>query len=108
MLDITCETRGEVLVAHLSGRIDAAASRAFEEQALAWVDAGTRNLVMDLSSINYISSAGLRVFLLIAKKLKEAEGSVKLCALTPAVNDVFEISGFSRLFSIYPTLDHVI
>lgn len=108
MLDIACENQGQILVARLSGRIDAAASRVFEEQALAWLESGARNLVMDLSSISYISSAGLRVFLLIAKKVKEVEGSVKLCALTPAVNDVFEISGFSRLFSIYPSVEHVI
>ncbi|HWO99349.1 MAG TPA: STAS domain-containing protein [Methylococcus sp.] len=108
MLDITCHHREPYLVATLSGRIDAAASRAFEEQALDWLQSGARDLVFDLSQVPYISSAGLRVFLLVAKKAREVGGSVKLCALTPAVSDVFEISGFRALFPIFTTLEQAL
>lgn len=105
MLEITTKTLGETLIATLSGRIDATASKALEEQAAAWIAAGHHRLVLDCNTLIYISSAGLRVFLLIAKQIASVGGSLKLCGITGAVHEVFEISGFSRLFTILPSLD---
>ena len=104
MLEISSALRGQVLVATLSGRIDAAASKQLEEQAMQWIDGGNSDLVLDCTSIVYISSAGLRVFLLIAKKIAASKGSLKLCGLAGAVREVFDISGFSKLFTIVPTV----
>ncbi|MFO1418407.1 MAG: STAS domain-containing protein [Methylotetracoccus sp.] len=103
MLEISSAEEGQTLVVTLSGRVDAPASKQLEEQAQHWVEAGQHRLVLDCSAINYISSAGLRVFLLIAKKIAAAQGSLKLCGLNGAVREVFDISGFSKLFTIVPT-----
>jgi anti-anti-sigma factor len=108
MLTISSSKSGESLVVALEGRIDAASAKSLEERCLAWIDGGESRLVFDFSSVNYISSAGLRVFLLVAKQLEPVRGSVKLCALNATLRDVFEISGFSKLFAILPTLSEAL
>ncbi len=63
-------------------------------------DGGERRIVLDLGGIEYVSSAGLRVLLLVAKKLRLGDGELGLCALGPAVRQVFELAGFLSIFPI--------
>lgn len=92
----------------LKGRLDVKTSKSLEDQLLQLVGDGSRRLVMDLSELAYISSAGLRVFILVAKRLKQVDGRVVVCALPRPIQDIFEVAGFSTLFSIYPTRDAAI
>jgi hypothetical protein len=64
--------------------------------------AGEREYVIDLSGIGYVSSAGLRVLLSLAKQLDGGKGSLRLCGLNAAVTQVFDVAGFSKLFAIFP------
>lgn len=91
--------RGVVVLAP-KGRIDSTTAKDFETAALARVTAGASRMVFDFAELDYISSAGLRVVLLAGKKLRGAGGSLVLCALQPAIRDVFEISGFLGLFEV--------
>jgi anti-anti-sigma factor len=104
MLAISSKHQGEALVIGLEGRIDATSARDLEQKCLAWVDQGERRLVFDFSAVSYISSAGLRVFLLVAKRLGPTQGSMSLCAMNSTLRDVFEISGFTKLFTVLPTV----
>jgi len=61
---------------------------------------GTPRLAIDMSALQYISSAGLRVLLVVAKKVQQAKGKVVLFGLGPHVREVFSISGFDKIFSI--------
>ena len=65
------------------------------------LDAGNDRLLIELSQLEYISSAGLRVLLVVAKRIQQKGGKVVLCALVPNVKEVFEISGFSSIFKIF-------
>ena len=94
---------GGVLVVALRGRLDTTTSPDLEKRLLGHVDAGARQVVLDLEGIEYISSAGLRVLLLVAKKLRTGGGDVVLCALGPAVRQVFELAGFLSIFPIEPS-----
>jgi len=76
---------------------------AFEEQVLRLLDSGEQRLVIDMSELEYISSAGLRVFLITAKRLAKTSGKLALSALTEQVREVFDIAGFSSIFQIYPS-----
>ncbi len=105
MLTIATEQKGDVVVMTLEGRIDADFAKSFETACLERIDQGDRQLVMDFKGVNFISSAGLRVFLLIAKQLQPTGRRIKLAALNPALMDVFEISGFSKLFTIVPHVE---
>lgn len=104
MLSISSAKMQDSLVVTLDGRIDANSAKELEQQCLSWIDGGEKQLVLDFAAVHFISSAGLRVILLIAKKLEPLQGRVKLCGLNATLKDVFEISGFSKLFVIVPSV----
>lgn len=103
MLSISSSQNQKSLIVTLDGRIDANSAKELEQQCLSWIEEGHHRMVLDLTAVNFISSAGLRAILLIAKKLEQAKGEVKLCGLNNTLKDVFDISGFSKLFVIVPT-----
>lgn len=92
----------------LGGQIDSTAATAFEEMMVELIASGTNNMIIDFSKVQFISSAGLRVLLVAAKKVKPYGGKVILCNLSTDVREVFNISGFSALFSIYDNIDEAI
>lgn len=61
---------------------------------------GTPHLAIDMSKLEYISSAGLRVLLVVAKKVQQAKGKMVLFGLVPNVREVFSVSGFDRIYAI--------
>ena len=108
MLSISTEKKDNALVVTLEGRLDANSAKELEAEALGWIEAGDHQHVLDFGGVNFISSAGLRAILLIAKRLEPIGGKVKLCGLNATLMDVFEISGFSKLFVIVPTVAEAI
>jgi anti-anti-sigma factor len=102
-MDITESRIESATVLALSGRLDGLTSPILEKKVDALLSAGTRRLVFDCGQLAYASSIGLRVFLASAKKLKAAGGQAAFAALTPAVHEVFELSGFTSLFKVEPT-----
>jgi anti-anti-sigma factor len=62
-------------------------------------------MVFDCSGIEYASSAGLRVFLSAAKKLKTAGGRCGFASLTPTLREIFKISGFVDVLEIHDTVE---
>ena len=64
---------------------------------------GAAKLVIDFSSLDYISSAGLRVLLGTAKRLSQAKGALRLFGLNETVREVFEISGFATILTVVDT-----
>ncbi len=97
-----CEVKkvNEVNVLHVIGRLDASNAKDLESQINELIDKGETAFVANLEKLDYISSAGLRVFLLAGKNLS-GKGHICLCCLQDKVNHVFKISGFSSIFEIY-------
>jgi anti-sigma B factor antagonist/stage II sporulation protein AA (anti-sigma F factor antagonist) len=85
------------------GRIDTTTSGSLEDAIRQVVDGGARNLVVDLSAVEYISSAGLRVFLVLAKRMRDLHGKLVLSGLTEPVRQVFHLAGFMPLFRVEAT-----
>jgi anti-anti-sigma factor len=100
-MDITESKTADIVTLSLSGRLDMASAKAFEDRILAHIDSGGRRIAIDLAGLDYISSAGLRVFILAGKRLDKAQGKLALCALTAPVQEIFDIAGFTPLFAIY-------
>ena len=96
---------GKVHIFSLNGRFDAYSAEKVEAKLNFAVLEGTSNLLIDLSGTDYISSAGLKVFLAVAKKLKKKEGQIRLCCLQPDVKEVFDITEFTHIFKIYKTVE---
>jgi anti-anti-sigma factor len=94
-------THDGVTVVALSGRIDTTTSPALEDAVRPLVDRGTTaDLLVDLGGVEYISSAGLRVLLVLAKRMREANGRLVLCGMGQPVHQVFQLAGFLPLFTI--------
>ncbi len=86
------------------GRLDFDAAAGFQqrvEEALAGAGTAPAAVIIDCSALDYVSSAGLRVFLLAARASQRAGIPFALCALLPAVREVFELSGFSRIIAVH-------
>ena len=101
-MEIAHEKQGEVTIVTLAGRLDAGATKTAEDGFNAALGSGAPHLAIDMSKLDYISSAGLRVLLMLAKKVQQAQGRVALCGLAPNVREVFSVSGFDTIFSIQP------
>lgn len=98
----------EAVTLCLSGKLDTTTAKMFEEKIIGQIESGDRRFVIDLAHLEYISSAGLRVFILAGKRLQSANGKMVLCALREPVREVFDIAGFSTIFSIYASHDEAI
>jgi anti-anti-sigma factor len=89
----------------VKGRMDAVTAPDFEKQLGEWMEGGESVFIVDLSELDYISSAGLRSVLAVAKKLKAGGGKIILASLQEAVKEVFEISGFSSIIPIFDSIE---
>ena len=104
-MSIQIETQGDILILRPMGRLDSANSPELENILKEHLDKGTQRLIFDFSSLDYISSAGLRVVLLGGKRIRSVSGKMALVGLRDATHDVFEMSGFLNLFPVVETID---
>jgi len=99
-MQITREQDGGVEIFRLDGRFDAHSASDVEKALQEAIDSNCQKLLLDMEKTEYISSAGLRVLLALAKKLKNLQGTARLCSLQPQVKEVFDIAGFTQIFEI--------
>lgn len=99
-MDIQQDRQDGVVVVAPKGRIDSTTSDAVEQALARAFDAGDRRIVVDFSAVDYISSAGLRVLLVMAKRFGGGRGSLVLCGLADPVRQVFDLAGFLPLFTV--------
>lgn len=103
------EERGPgVLLLGLSTRLDSTTSKAVEEKILGVIEAGDHRLVLDLTHLEYISSAGLRVLLVAANRLKAVNGKLAVFGLNDHVRDVFDIAGFLSFLSTHSSREEAV
>jgi anti-anti-sigma factor len=99
-MEISRKRDGEVVVVKLSGRLDSSAAATAEEGLLVALGGVPPRLAIDMTELGYISSAGLRVLLVVAKKVQQQHGKIALFGLNPNVREVFTVSGFDTIFPI--------
>jgi anti-anti-sigma factor len=98
---------GNVTVLAPSGRIDHATSDDFRKSLDAILEKQSKageTLVFDLAEVEYISSAGLRCFMLAARQAKASGSQLVVAALQPVVREIFEISRFTLVFETFPSV----
>lgn len=106
-MDFSQSVYADVRVIAVEGRVDHATADQFKTQLwplLAGCSANGEKILLDLSGLEYISSAGLRVLMLAAREVKTRQGSLVVAELSPVVNEIFEISRFNVVFRVYPDL----
>lgn len=102
-MQINYEREKGALIAKVEGRIDGSNAREFENTLKDAINDDDQSVILDFGELSYISSAGLRAVLLIAKGLRQREAKFALCALSDSIQEVFEISGFDQIISIHAT-----
>ncbi len=107
-MNITQRVEGDVTVFLPEGRIDTQAAADMDRALQAAVAEGSHKIVVDLSGVDYISSAGLRALAAVLVKCRDEGGDMKLAALNERVTRVFNIIGFDLLMSIHDTTEAAI
>ena len=102
MLRIENETvKSHIELLRLVGSLDGLTSPDLLKAFNSAIDNSVTRIVLDMTEVNYVSSGGLRVLLMGAKKLKERDGEIVLFGMNQTVNEVFKLSGFEQLFSSF-------
>lgn len=96
---------GSVAVWVPEGRVDASSAPDLEQAMMARIGDGGLDVVLDLSRTRYMSSAGLRVVLVVARALQAEKGRFAVCGLNDEVKELFEVSGFSLIVNIVADRD---
>ncbi|MEM9405604.1 MAG: STAS domain-containing protein [Acidobacteriota bacterium] len=99
-MEIHQNKKADITVLEPAGRLDTNTSRPFEDRINEILGEGESKFVIDCRELEYVSSAGLRVLLMLARKLQGKGGALVLCSLSDSVREVLDISGFSRIFTI--------
>ena len=104
-MKITTEKIAEALVIHPEGRLDTMTAGQFESEVTPLIQQSGQHVLIDFEKLDYISSAGLRSVLILAKEMKKKENSLALCCLNEPIMEVFRIIGFDTIISIFPTIE---
>ena len=107
-MEITQRVEGDITVFLPDGRIDTLAADELDQALLAGVVGGSHKIVVDMSKVEYISSAGLRSLAAVLVRCRDEGGDMKLSALNDRVTRVFNIIGFDLLMSLHGTTDAAI
>ena len=103
MVDFQISVVEQVTLIEVSGRIDSMNANELGEALSGEIERGSRQIVLDLSKVTYMSSAGLRELVAAYRKLQDATGDLRLAQPSSRVQDVLEMSGLDTIFHIYPT-----
>jgi len=103
-MEIVVTNESDIFIFSIQGRLDAVSVPELEERLNQWFEQSETKLIFDLDRLDYISSAGLRVFLTTAKKMKARGGKLCMARLRENVKNVFTISGFITLIPAFDTL----
>jgi len=90
----------DIKILDFEGNLDTNTSPDVEVAINELIDNGALKLLANFEKLNFISSAGLRVLLATAKRLRGAGGGLQICGLNPTVQEVFDISGFGSILNV--------
>ena len=104
-MNIDAKKLDNAVLLTISGRMDAGNAREFEAACEDWIAGGETRMALDIGELAYVSSMGLRSFLMVAKKLEGKGGELRLCRMTGLVRQVFEITHLLALFKLYDSTE---
>jgi anti-anti-sigma factor len=89
----------------IAGRLDTITAAEFEVAVKNVMETERKHVIIDCSGLDYISSSGLRVFLMLQKMVIDIKATLSICCLKSHIMEIFEITGFSKIFRIYADLE---
>ncbi len=97
-----------VTILAIEGRLDPEETQQMEKKVLEVVDSDDKRLLFDFSELEYINSSGLRILVMAYQRMKQNKGHVAICNIRDYILEVFEISGYDRIFSIFPNKEEAL
>jgi anti-anti-sigma factor len=107
-MQIDINNQDGVTILKVSGRMDATTVNEFTEECQKQIKNGSDRFIVDLADLEYISSAGLRGILTIGKASKAAKAALAFCSMQAMVADMFKLSGFTSILTVFGTLDEAL
>jgi anti-sigma B factor antagonist len=102
------KSSGDINIIYLKGYLDAHTAPILENTFSGLIEKGDYSLVVNFKDLNYISSAGLGVFMAFIEKIRENKGDIKLSTMSDKVFNIFDLLGFPLLYEIFKTEDEAI
>ena len=100
-MELSIEKQGNINVVEVKGRLDTSNYMEFDNKLQELMTPGSFTLV-DCTELDYVSSSGLRVLLIALKKSEQTGSKLALCSLKPQIMEIFKISAFDSIFTIFP------
>ena len=99
---------GPALLLQPEGRINVLTAEGFQEDTMDAISNSPQDVIIDASGVTFLSTAGLRAFLLVSRTLAASNRNLYVCNLKPYILEVFKIIGFHNVIPIHPDLDSVL
>jgi len=106
-MEVSLKKSGDISIVEISGSIDSKTAPDLQQNILDIV-ADTSKIILDLTKVSFVSSAGLRVLLMVYRQLKAKDGKVVLVGVSDEIKDVMFMTGFITFFAIEETVDEAI
>ena len=106
-MNVSISTNENIVIITIEGSIDSKTAGDLQSQIMGTVSE-TNNVLLDLSSVSYVSSAGLRVLLMIYRQIKSKNGKVILVGISEEIRDVMSMTGFVNFFEITDTIENAL
>jgi anti-sigma B factor antagonist len=103
-MNVDFKTRDAILIISVAGNIDSKTAPELQQKI---VEAAhdTNKIIIDLSKVEFVSSAGLRVLLMVYRQIKTNDGTVVLVGVSEEIEEVMSMTGFINFFKIYKSID---
>ncbi len=92
----------KILILRPIDRLDSTSLQKFSDHAKMKIQNGVRALILDLSELNYMSSAGIRILTMIDSTIQSFKGNLLICGLNPQVKELFELACLDQVYKIFP------
>lgn len=102
-MELQFNEKDNFIIGSINGRVDTTNYNDFENQISEKIDSADKDVILNCEGLDFISSSGLRVFLITQKKLMGTKRKLFLTNMQPSIKEIFDISGFSSIFTILET-----
>ena len=99
---------GNLPIVDFQGNLDTNTSFEAEEYLKELIDQGNTKIVANFDKLGFISSSGLRILLVTAKRLRVSNGDLHICNLNETVQEIFDISGLGTILSVFTSEENAL
>ena len=96
---------GDAVVIRIDGRLDNSSTEELEQLVRDVLERKEQKILFDFSGLDYINSSGLRILIMAFQQLRPDGGKIGICGIRDYIQEVFEVSGYDRLFAMFPTVE---